>query len=232
MSGDNSTTTTQSKNWDEEKKRLECEKLKAEIAQASLAWWKRPGYMGSLVPIVLAVAGIFSGWVTGFFDQQRENLENRIAILQSQKEDLDKDVAEAEEKRDEAIAEEKKARRAIDEMYLQMKLRSFSSSYALGMATWDPNAKNDLQAIKDDSDKVQDPELRNRMSKLVQDYEIAWDMIVFAKESLREIESFLEEVPASDRAKKLQPTPDDKLIDANGKVYTPDQIGKFLDEAS
>jgi len=69
------------KRIDIEKRRLECEKLRAEIADISLSWWQRPTYAGS----VLTLAALLTGWVSGYFPSERETLQKEIASLRTEK---------------------------------------------------------------------------------------------------------------------------------------------------
>src|SRR5262245_43843728 len=73
---------------DLERRRLECEKLRVEIAQASAPWWTRAGYVGSLVPIVIAIVGFGTGLATGFFDTERQQLKTEIEGLKATRQEL------------------------------------------------------------------------------------------------------------------------------------------------
>ena len=101
-----------------QKHELECEKLRLEIERMDFAWWKRPGYIGSLVPIVIALAGLISAWATGYFNTEREILNNEIKTLTLTRDDL-------EEAKDEI-------QQHIDNVYVQLKFISFEASYAIG----------------------------------------------------------------------------------------------------
>lgn len=100
-----------------EKRRLECDKLRAEIAEASIAWWKRPGYLGGLAPVLIAVVGFFSVWSTGFFDTQRATLKTEVEGLKAQQAELQKANAEAQ--------------RRIDDAYISLKMASADTAYAV-----------------------------------------------------------------------------------------------------
>ena len=101
-----------------EHKRLELEKLRAEIAEASLAWWKRPGYLGGLTPIMLAFLGVGTAWTTGFFDIKRQELATEISSLEQEKAAL--------------VGAVEKTQLAIDLGYLQSRLAAEDADYALG----------------------------------------------------------------------------------------------------
>jgi hypothetical protein len=107
-----------------EKVRLECDKLRAEIAEASVAWWRQPGYLASIVPILIAVVGFLSVWSTGFFDTQRATLKSEIEGLKTQEIALQNRATELAS----ANAE---VQQRIDEAYLRLKLSHADASYAL-----------------------------------------------------------------------------------------------------
>ena len=63
-----------------ERARLECDKLRAEITQTSLAWWKRPTNLAS----VATLAALLTGWLSGYFPGEREVLRKQVADLRTQ----------------------------------------------------------------------------------------------------------------------------------------------------
>lgn len=101
-----------------DQKRLSVEKLRAEVVQAQLAWWKRPAYLGGLAPILLALVGVATAWANGYFDTQRTQLANEIAALEDERDALNTKIAQAQQ--------------AIDYGYLQAKLAAFDADYAIG----------------------------------------------------------------------------------------------------
>ena len=100
-----------------EKVRLECDKLRAEIAEASVAWWRRPGYLASLVPILIAVVGFLSVWSTGFFDTQRATLKSEVEGLKTQEIAL-------QNRAKELASANAEVQQRIDDAYLTLKLAS------------------------------------------------------------------------------------------------------------
>src|SRR5688572_29027034 len=108
-----------------EKRRLECDKLRAEIAEVSVVWWQRPGYLGSVGPIVIAVVGFLSVWSTGFFDTQRATLKSEVAGLKTEEAALKARAAELNR----ANAE---IQRRIDDAYIKLKVVTNDARYALG----------------------------------------------------------------------------------------------------
>jgi hypothetical protein len=66
-------------------KKMEYRKLSAEVDQISLKWWQRPAYVGSMVPIVLALLGFLTATLTGYFSDIRSQLNDQISALKSEK---------------------------------------------------------------------------------------------------------------------------------------------------
>jgi len=67
------------------KDELERQKLALEIRELQRKWWKRPGYISALLPIMLASLTVLAGILSGFFDRERAKLQNEIAILRDEK---------------------------------------------------------------------------------------------------------------------------------------------------
>ncbi len=108
-----------------ERKQLENDKLRAEVDQARLSWWKRPGYFAGAAPILIALAGVFTAWVTGYFDTQREQLATEISVLEkdvgelaAEKEALESDRSELEAAN--AELEDSSARLAAEKSTLEL----------------------------------------------------------------------------------------------------------------
>src|SRR5689334_4304076 len=139
--------TAQANQLELEKRRLENEKLRVEIQHESLVWWKRPGYVGGMSPIFLAVIGLFSAWATGFFDTQRANLKSEVKNLQLQQENL----RDQNQRLTNATAE---IQATIDQAYLSLKLATTDAIYSLshlrgvGPSLSDDERKTVLAAIQ------------------------------------------------------------------------------------
>lgn len=65
----------------QQKEQLELEKLRLEVGELKLSWWKRPVYLGLAIPIVLALLTFLTALLTGWFDEKREQLEDQKKIL-------------------------------------------------------------------------------------------------------------------------------------------------------
>jgi len=80
------------------------EKLKviAEIRQHELAWWKRPAYIGALIPGVVAAFTIYQLISTGYFQNQRTllmieaaHIQNKTKELETKKKDTEAELEKA-----------------------------------------------------------------------------------------------------------------------------------------
>ena len=220
-----------------EKCRLECEKLRAEIDQARTAWWKRPGYLGALAPIVLAAAGLFSAWITGFFDTQRDLLQNEIKGLQLeqaqlQKTNLETDVqttvlqGEIKILRQEQTRLEKSTkemRNKIDDAYLRLKVASGEAGYAIshirGIRLSIDEAREKVSSA---SDKLPS-DVADVLDQAFRQFEFTKMIAEITEKEIRSLDDTLETIPASEWATKLyyEPGPAAKytLISPDGAYY-------------
>jgi hypothetical protein len=66
----------------------ELQKLDLEIAHLREPWWRRPAYLGSLLPVILGIATLGIGFWTGYFDTQRSLIEVRTEKLRLEEERL------------------------------------------------------------------------------------------------------------------------------------------------
>jgi hypothetical protein len=92
-------------NYEEEKSRLECEKLKAEIKSIGKPLLKTPGFYTALAPVVLAILGLIFTWLTGWFDVQRTRVGNEKTLVEVQTERL-----KIQQSTLEAVAQEQQGR--------------------------------------------------------------------------------------------------------------------------
>src|ERR1043165_4915016 len=58
-------------NHADEKARLECDKLRAEIKAIGKPLFKTAGFYSAFAPVALAILGLVFTWSTGWFDVQR-----------------------------------------------------------------------------------------------------------------------------------------------------------------
>lgn len=72
----------------EEKARLECDKLRAEIKAIGKPLFKTPGFYSAFAPVALAILGLIFTWSTGWFDVQRTRVTNEKTLLEAQTERL------------------------------------------------------------------------------------------------------------------------------------------------
>ncbi len=218
---------SESDRLDLERRRLECEKLRVEIAQASAPWWTRAGYVGSLVPIVIAIAGFGTGLATGFFDTERKQLQTEIEGLKTTRNDLQK--------------ESESLQKQIDDAYLIVRSASAEAAYAIShinaMAadfdTIEPKVNSALTSLSGEE--------KQAVQQLLSLSEIAKVVADATKEELTFVANSLQQMPASAWVKELQPTirgqyipdrvlmqaPDGKLYDpTDGRSYKPEEFGQ------
>src|SRR5690349_12356333 len=69
----------------EEKHRLECRKIEAEIREVSLPIWKKPAFYSAIMPVGLAFAGVIFSWSSGWFDAQQKRLDAQTSLLDKRK---------------------------------------------------------------------------------------------------------------------------------------------------
>jgi hypothetical protein len=61
---------------------LERTKLELEIQELKKPFWQRPGWVGAMVPIVIAICGVLVAWASGFLDRERSRLKQEKTTLQ------------------------------------------------------------------------------------------------------------------------------------------------------
>ena len=68
----------------ESKEDLEIKKLFLEIKQLNLKWWQRPSYLAAVVPLMISVLTFAGAFISGWFSQERENLNAQIYARETQ----------------------------------------------------------------------------------------------------------------------------------------------------
>src|ERR1039457_1804581 len=71
-------------NYADEKARLECEKLKAEIKSIRNPIFRTPSFYSAIAPVVLAIVGLIFTWSSGWFDVQRTRINNEKTLLEAE----------------------------------------------------------------------------------------------------------------------------------------------------
>ena len=77
----------------DQKARLECEKLRAEIDAIRRPFFQTAGFYTAITPIILAILGLMFSWWSGWFDVQRTRVNNEKLLVQTETERLQKDRA-------------------------------------------------------------------------------------------------------------------------------------------
>jgi DNA repair exonuclease SbcCD ATPase subunit len=96
---DKGTQLSEETNGEARKRGLEIRKLDTEIRQLQLPWWKKPSYLGAILPVAVATLTIAGAVFTGYFDAQRVRLQNEkkeleenVDTLQNEKKKLTENV--------------------------------------------------------------------------------------------------------------------------------------------
>ena len=190
---------------DLEPKRLELEKLRAEITEASLAWWKRPGYLGGLTPIMLALVGVGTAWTTGFFDTKRQELATEISSLEQEKSAL----VEAVEK----------TQLAIDLGYLQSRLAAEDADYALGhFDAFSEDFSGAVNKMLEFEDSMR-PAASAALNQMLETSAERFNIVKITEKSINVLLDRLEQIDASPWAKELTTDP---LLSSQGLLVAPD----------
>jgi DNA repair exonuclease SbcCD ATPase subunit len=71
-------------NYTEEKARLECEKLKAEIETVRKPVYHTPSFYAAIAPVILAILGLIFTWSSGWFDVQHTRISNEKTLLEAE----------------------------------------------------------------------------------------------------------------------------------------------------
>ena len=199
-----------------EKRRLECDKLRAEIAEVSVAWWKRPGYIGGFAPILIAVVGFLSVWSTGFFDAQRATLKSEVESLQLQEVSLQNRARELAQ----ANAE---IQQRIDDAYVTLKVATGEARYALGhlQGSGARISNPERQRIEDALGSLPSGVSKSIREVLGRD-QLAATIVAITDEELKQLRTSLHAIPASEWAVALEPLGAFPGLRApDGRFYSP-----------
>jgi hypothetical protein len=200
-----------------EKRRLECDKLRAEIAEVSVVWWQRPGYLGSVGPIVIAIVGFLSVWSTGFFDTQRATLKSEVAGLKTEEAALKARAAELNR----ANAE---MQGRIDDAYIKLRVVTNDAQYALGhLRGLGPRISPDGRKRVEVSLNGMSPDTSKLIRDLLDRDQLAEHIVPITEKELKRLRASLQDVPASKWAVDLEPQIGQvpSLRAPDGRVYNP-----------
>ena len=200
-----------------EKRRLECDKLRAEIAEVSVAWWQRPGYIGGIAPILIAVVGFLSVWSTGFFDTQRATLKSEVETLKVQETALQNRTEELSR----ANAE---IQQRIDDAYITLKLASSEARYALGhLQGLGPRISDGDRTLVEASLTDVPPGVSALVRELLDRDQLAGTIVPITEQELKGLATSLDAIPASTWATELEPEigPVPALRAPDGRFYSP-----------
>lgn len=206
---------------DIEMRRLEVEKLRAEIEQVRLAWWKRPGYLGGLVPIVIAIVGFSSAWISGYFDTQRQILKSEISDLEAKSDRLTTSNQEMETANQEMKAANQEIQRKIDYAYLKLKVASYAASYAMSHIQGFRSYENSREKLKAASGGLE-PDIANAINDLIEQLEFIDVIVEITDTDIEKLLDTLKEIPASEWAVELYYAPvadQNILIAPDGRLY-------------
>ncbi|HUF57547.1 MAG TPA: hypothetical protein VMM55_13410 [Thermohalobaculum sp.] len=194
-----------------EKRRLECEKLRAEIEETRQPFWKRPGYVASLSPLVIAGLAFFSAWITGYFDAERRELDAEVKELTARRAALTAEIDEMQA--------------GIDRAYLALKAALAEARYAVGhfaAVTESGRDPADLLSLAEDADPALAERLRAEVEATREDRRLVRDILDISTDDLARVEQSLDTLPASDWARALtyEIGPDSHLLRApDGRLY-------------
>ncbi len=209
---------------------LECEKLEAEIVQAKWQWWKRPGYIGGLVPIVLAVVGFLTATSAGFFDQSRALLKSEVDRLQTQEQQLLGSTAalQARQKNLEENnlfleSENRKIQEKVDYTYISLKVAGSELSYAMNhLNTCNQLDDEELSKLSGTGNLAVEVSA-SIITKLRNCYNTVQIILPITQNDFEEFETRLSALPASSWARELVPEigPLSILRSPDGRIYHP-----------
>ncbi len=175
-----------------EKRLLECEKLRAEIAQLGFAWWKRPAYIGSLGPIALAVAAVISGIATGYFEDNRAALREQVLNLTERRDELAL-------KNQELSSVNRDIQDKIDAAYIRLTLTHALADYGVSHMRGVPPLPKDVDTKLQPLFRHVSPEVRQLLEQLLSRRELAEQIIGWVEKDLKVLTEIITVLPTSNR---------------------------------
>ena len=165
---------------------LECEKMEAEIQHLRERWWKKPGYIASAVPIVVAVSGLLAGIFTGYFDDRKQALEANIVNLEKQEKALQEKISKNQE--------------TIDNVFTTAKFVSSDAAYA-NSHLLACGARLTEEELAELNQEVISQNLRSRLKNC---HGLVTDIRGITDEILAELDQHLTNMPISGWAEGLE----------------------------
>lgn len=214
---DQNASSSEASALDLEKRRLECEKLRVEISQVELAWWKRPGYIGSIAPILIALVGFLSVWSTGFFETQRAELRSEI-------EKLGTEHTKLSDNNQKLVQSSREIQKQIDQAYISIKVAVAESSYALAHMRGEGPALTDADHGRVETVLKEMPaDVSELIRRLLSKERLAEIIVPITENELQGLDKMLLIIPASEWATELQPMigPIPVLSAPDGRFYNP-----------
>ena len=210
---------------------LECQKLEAEIVQVKLKWWKRPGYIGGLVPIVLAIVGFLSATSVGYFDSRRQLLELSVQTLQFEKDDLVENTVALQEEQKTLTATNRALKLKItqnqdkiDQSYIELKFAGHDLGYAASHLSLCTNEISDKDmSLLPNTRGAFSRESSKTVDQLKACYETVRIILPIIQTSNDFYQNKLSQLPASKWATDLTPEigPLSILRSPDGRIYHP-----------
>jgi hypothetical protein len=136
---------------------LETQRLLLEIKDLKRPWWQRPGYLGVLLPTLIAITTVYTGYKRGYF-------ENESTIIELRKERLQREEEDQRSKLNQTIENYKKATKDFSDL----KAREENEKAALQQIGSDLKAARDRQDELKERNTVLENRYRSEREKLEQ----------------------------------------------------------------
>lgn len=206
--------SAESRRLELEKTRLECQKIEAEIEQVRLQWWKRPGYIGGLVPIVITVIGFLSAVASGYFDTQRELLQSQVDGLVNEKKGIEEATARLRSdqvdlltKNQALVAASERLQETIDTVYINLRMGVADLDYGVAhLQTCQPAVPpRELDRLLRENGSTLDAPAKSAVAELVECYRIVQILLYSIDNEFDRYQQDLADIPASAWVKELAP---------------------------